>query len=775
MNLVDVARIPATVYACVWLSRPLDRCIIPALRRALLAVVCVTCALSCYVLATVAFADPVGAQQATQEPCEGRACPTTTPTTLASATASTAVPDGPTADEVLPDIKLADHPTRNYDVGCDEGAWNAGARKITCYYTGLAFDAARSITVVGIWVLHQTLTLAFDTILQPIVQSVGQALGDLADQLGVGYWAIVATCVMGFLLWMRGRVVAAFGEIAVSLLCLGLAAMIVGHLGSYYQATVAVVRDISLLAVMATDPNPNPAAGPDQALVGFDRALHQAFVEQPYLALNWGGARAVAACQPAVDQILREGPHGNSDRPRILMSTYGTNVDPDRVDTRSDDARKVDAVKTGLGWAATGPVGAAAAVGSFLDRDGNTVPLDQVQGPCVAAARFNAQPTGDRLAGATLQFLAALAVFPLLLRVALRYPLRGIRMAFGFILLPVALVLAAFPGDARDWAWRWIARIGRDAVNIVGAFVIVGVVIAVMRGLLAVTPGTGTGIILIRFGLAVIVAVAANVMLGRTLNKASVALTRGVGRASAAAKPSSDRPAQFASFASGSVIGAVAAKHQELGRQIGAAKTIAGTVRTASGAVGAAQRRMVQAPGNAARAVWHAPGRARETVQQHTAPLALAAGRAQQVWMQNPQLASRAAAPLALVHRANTARHGPRPSTARVVAHGGSMPGAPHRRALYNETAAERRQLAQYGDAEGGTMFPTRQARDAWEKRTEWRVARLVGQERRPLVEGDFDPQINPDRRDWAIRRSHVYHQHLTGQPTPRPQARRTA
>lgn len=726
------------------------------LRRVLLAVVTTAVTVTTFNVANVALYAHSGSVGA-QETCEGRACPITAPDVSTAPGTPTTVPSGPTADDVLPDIRLADHPTRNYDLGCDEGAWDAAARKFTCAYTGMAFDAARSVTVIGIWVLHQTLTLAFDTVLAPVVQTVGVAIGDLADRLGVGYWAVVAAAMFGFLLWARGRVAAAFGEVAMSLLCLGLAAVIVGHLGSYYQGLIAGVRDVSLMAVMATDPNPQPAAGPEQALVGFDRALHQAFIEQPYMALNWGGTRAVAACQPAVDQILTEGPHGNSDRPRVLMSTFGTKVDPDRVDTRSADARKVDDVKRGLGWLAGGPAGTVAAAVSFLDRDGNTVPLDQVQGPCVAAARFNAQPTGDRLAGAVLTFLASLAVFMLLLRVALRYPLRGIRMAFGFILLPGALVLAAFPGDARDWAWRWIARIGRDAVNIVGAFVVVAVVIAVMRGLLAVTPATTTGIVLVRFGLAVLVAVAANVMLNRSLNKAGVALTRGVGRAAATAKPGSDRPAQIATFASGSVIGAVAAKHQELGRQIQSAKTIAGSVRTASTQVG----HLAQAPGNAARGVWHAPARARSAVQAKAAPLTLAAGRAQQVWMQNPQLAQRVPAAGLLAQRARQR------STARVVAAGGQTQGTPRRPALYVETAAERRQLAGLADAEGGTMFPTRHARDAWERRTEWRVARLVGQERRPLVDGDFDSNINPDRRDWAIARSHIYHRHLTGQPNP--------
>ena len=705
-------------------------------------------------LAAVAMALLVAAPAAAQDGCEGRACPAEP---VAATTTTTTAP--PTVGGLIPEVRLADHPSKNYDLGCDEGAWDDWGRKSTCATTGRFFDGARSITVLGIWLLHEVLTFGYDKALAPLVDQIGASTALLAGQWAVGYWALVATCAFGLLLWLRGHAAAALGELALSLITLAVTAVLVANLGGYYRATVALVRDTSLMAVMATDPN--PTGDPTQALVGFDRALHQAFVEQPYMALNWGGAAAVKDCGPALDQILAEGPHGNDDRPRVLMATFGTPVDPDRVDTDSSQARQV---KAALGWvkaAAAGPVGAV-----FVDRAGASVPVDQVQGPCAAAAAFNAKPTGDRMAGAALTMFASLLVFFLLLRIGVKQVWRGVRLAGGFMLLPLVLGAAAFPGDARDWAWRWLDRIARDCVHIVGSFMLLGVAIAVMRGLLAVEIADATGQVLVRFGLAVIAAAAANLTMGRALNAAGRAVSGGLGRAAVWSKPASARPAQLASFAAGAqagVLGAIAAKHQQIGRQITAARTIGSTVRAAGAAVGRAPGLAVSRPYAAARSLVP-PAAGRRAVQ---APVQSARQRAVQarVFMQNPQLASRAPAAAVLARRA-----GRRPS-ARVVAAGGSMTGGRARPALYVETARERRTLASYEDAVGGTMFPSRQAREQWERRTEWRVARLVGQERRPLVEADFDPRVNRDRRQWAIARSHVYHRHLTGQPQPRPQA----
>lgn len=700
-------------------------------------------------LAVLAAPTAAGAQD-----CEGRACPADPPP---ATTTTTTVP--PSAAGVIPEVPLADHPSRNYDVGCDEGAWDDWGRKSTCATTARFFDGARSVTVLGIWLLHQVLTFGYDQALAPLVDTIGAATARLAGQWAVAYWAMVATCVFGLLLWLRGRVAAALGELFLSLATLSVAAVLVANLGGYYRATVALVRDTSLMAVMATDPN--PTGDPGQALVGFDRALHSAFVEQPYLALNWGGSASVKDCAPALDQILAEGPHGNDDRPRVLMSTFGTPVDPDRVDTDSDQARQV---KAALGWvksAAAGPVAAP-----FVARDGQTVPVDQVAGPCAPAAAFNAKPTGDRMAGAGLTLLASLLVFFLLLRIGVKQVWRGVRLAGGFMLLPLVLAAAAFPGDARDWAWRWLDRIARDCVHIVGSFMLLGVAIAVMRALLAVEVADATGQVLVRFGLAVIAAAAANLTMGRALSRAGRAVSGGLGRAAVWSKPASARPAQLASFAAGAqvgALGALAAKHQQVGRQIQAARTIGSTVRAAGAAVGRAPGLAVSRPYAAARALVP-PAAGRRAVQ---APIQSAQTRAAQarVFMQNPQLAARTPAAAMLARRA-----GRRP-TAKVVAAGGAMTGGRARPALYVETAKERRTLASYQDAVGGTMFPTRQAREQWERRTEWRVARLVGQERRPLVAADFDPRVNADRRDWAIARSHVYHRHLTGQPAPqRPQ-----
>lgn len=679
------------------------------------------------------------------ELCEGRGCPDAPPVVEVRVPTPAAVDAGET---VIPDLRIGDHPSSHYDITYDGGAWDNLGRKMVGARTADFFTAARSITVLGIWGLHTVMAFGWETLMTPFVETVGGSMGDLAGQWGLFWWGPIAACLFAAALFMRGRVGAAWGEVVSSVACVAVSGVIIGNLAGYYQAAVALTRDMAVLAITVT--SPDPAAGAEGALDGLDRSLHKAFVEDPWVTLNWGGPAAVTACAPAVDQALAEGPHDTDDRPRVLVATYGTKVDPDRVDTSSDTARDVKGALGLVKTVASGPAGVL-----LLDRDGAGVPLGEVRGPCAAAAAFNAKPTGDRMAGAFLLMVASLLVFVLLLRIALRHGFRIVLVAFGFMILPLLLGVAAFPGAARDAAWRAVAQIARNLVQVVGSFVVLGIVIACLRAVLAVQVG-GEGAMLIRFGLAVAVALAANLLLGKAMAATGAAVTRGVGVAAVGSRPSS-APARFAVTAAGAgIMGAAAVRAQRV-------RTARNTVQTVARAA-----RVVSAVGSAAAG---APAGAVALVQQHGGT---AATQARRVMMAQPNLAERAPAVARVAHRAQaaaTAAHAaantsPQP-TARVVASGGGVERMGQgRRAVYVEPAADRRRLARMSDAVGGTLFRTVHERDQWAERTEYRVARLVGQIRRPLTDADFEPDINPDRKNWAIARSRAYHQQLAQRQT---------
>ncbi len=76
-----------------------------------------------------------------------------------------------------------------------------------------------------------------------------------------------------------------------------------------------------------TPSTPTPSSQPLQA------HLHQAFVEDPYDHLNWGGSDMPTECRGMRDRILALGPWGNSDAPRDAMEMAGCQ-DAGRVQPR---------------------------------------------------------------------------------------------------------------------------------------------------------------------------------------------------------------------------------------------------------------------------------------------------------------------------------------------------------------------------------------------------------------------------------------------------------
>lgn len=755
----------------------------------------------CLAVVTVGLA--VTAVAGAQE-CEGRGCPTTTTTVPEGATTTTApATSGPpptyvrAGDGLVPEVQLAAHPSSNYDVGCDEGAWDNMGRKGLCFIQSSAFQAGRVLAVSGIYFLHAVISAPYEKVLEPVVAGIGQAMTVFSSNMELLYWGLWLSILAGSFLFLRGRGMTAVSEVATSIVALVIAGTMLGDIGGMYTGTMRTIRSLSMLAVNAT--NDNPSDDPEQAIIDFDRGLHRAFVEQPWLALNWGGPAKVAACQPAVDQALSEGPNENDDRPRVLVATYGTKVDPDKVNTDSETAQQV---KSALGWGKAVAQGPTGVVAKFLDRDGGEVALADVKGPCAEAAAFNAKPTGDRAGGAVGLAVAALFVFIFLARVAMKQVFRGIIVAIGFATLPVSVALLAFPGDIRDAAFRHIAWIAKSAVHMVGSFLMLGVVVAAVRGITSyqvdpAVPGADiVGSMAFRFILLGSVALVANLMLGTALKKVGAATVRGTARVAGAVKPTGATPAFAAGAALGAtgMMGAMAAATNRAGVQVRNVKTLGSAVQSTGqklGSVASAVRHgsfqaaaaPFMAANAAARAAAGAATKARTLAGQVGQPMAQAAQLAGAGWQVSPDMAARA--PVArqtmqtIAVRTHAAAHGRTVKpTARIVARGDD--GVPRVHApgqggkyLYNETKAERHTLPTYQAAVGGTLFPTREAQQEWQRRTEHRVARVYAAVGRPLTPKDLDPTINGDRARYVIARSQAMHRQTLADEAQRRQTRR--
>jgi type IV secretory pathway VirB6-like protein len=75
---------------------------------------------------------------------------------------------------------------------------------------------------------------------------------------------------------------------------------------------------------------------------------------------------------------------------------------------------------------------------------------------CEAEAKFNHDPSGDRVLGAFLVLLAAILVMVLLMLVAGTLVAAQLGVVIALALSPFAFVSGALPGSGRVLFWRWV-------------------------------------------------------------------------------------------------------------------------------------------------------------------------------------------------------------------------------------------------------------------------------------------------------------------------------
>lgn len=339
-------------------------------------------------------------------------------------------PAGGNASSIVPDDCWGRFPSSHYDIGCDEGAWNHISRKVYCTFTDLAFQGARSTTAMALWMVEWAYGFGvYDRFGGPALAIAETYETQLIGPLGLAHVAWFYAVAWVGMAMLRGRVAMAGGELAMSILLAGFAAILLANPAGYLQGAFDTMGTVSgaVLSTGTGQPPPDDALDADAVLAPLQGQLHRAFVEDPYDHLNWGGSDMPSECVSMRDRILAFGPHGNNDGPRRAMESAG----------------------------------------------------------CQAQADFNHDPNGQRLFGAVLTLSAALVMVVLLGMVSLTIVVAQIIAVVLFAVAPFAALGAILPGGGRVLALGWLSALIRVALVVVGMSFVLSLLLLTIDALLS--------------------------------------------------------------------------------------------------------------------------------------------------------------------------------------------------------------------------------------------------------------------------------------------------
>jgi hypothetical protein len=377
-----------------------------------------------------------GIAAAQEAPSTGEAtAPTSAPAVVEGEAENPCAAGNAGRSSIVPDDCWGRFPSSHYDIGFDEGAWNHISRKVYGTFTDLAFQGARSSTAVALWLVEWAYGFG-------IYERLGDSAIDIAERyqrdvigpLGlnelVWFYAVAWAAVAA----LRGRLTMAAGELVISVLAAGIAAVILANPAGYLHGTFDTMGKLSgaLLATGTGEPPPATGADADAVMQPLQAQIHAAFVEEPYDYLNWGGPLP-PPCAQARDTILTSGPHGANDEPRDAMAAAG----------------------------------------------------------CEEQADFNEQPNGTRLFGAVLTFGAAVVMVVLMSLVAVTVVVAQVIATVLFAIAPFALLAGVLPGAGRELAWRWVAALVRVVLAVVGMSFVLSLLLLTVTSLLQATADLG--------------------------------------------------------------------------------------------------------------------------------------------------------------------------------------------------------------------------------------------------------------------------------------------
>lgn len=318
-------------------------------------------------------------------------------------------------------------PTSNYDVGADEGAWNHAGRKSLALFTSLPFTGTKSLMMAT----HNLLEWAFGF-------EVAAAFADTVSTISVNYYAatrpaydlalFLTMFVVGVHL-LRGRTSAGLTELAMTSAIYSLFLFMAFYSDAGYARflndsiewtgqTSGAMAEMAMADLNANSADCPPigevtptgeTVGLEGTVCPFGKGLHAALIETPYDLINWG-APLEGECAIARDEILWQGPWGNSDEPRFIMGE------------------------------ASG---------------------------CEQHADYNHDPTAERFGLAAVMLVAALCALLIIALTALTIIAAQLMMAGLICVLPFAVVVGLIPGPGREALIKWAVFFGKAMLSVV--------------------------------------------------------------------------------------------------------------------------------------------------------------------------------------------------------------------------------------------------------------------------------------------------------------------
>ena len=294
------------------------------------------------------------------------------------------------------------HPLTAYDIGCDEGSWNAFLRKMWCAAQAFPFSIGKWFIGIGIELLAWALEFRVAETLTPVAAMLSRVYNtSLVGPLNIDELAWTVALFVGGWNIMKARFAEGARDIFLTFIIAIFGGFVLANPQGYLEGSITLAQNSSGAVLEAVDGALTSAPAQDSNAVR-DRlggVLRRSFVGEPYDLINWG-APLTGECAAARDEILAGGPWGDDDRPREIMRARG----------------------------------------------------------CEAAADYNANPTDERAAASLTVAVASVMITILMVMMALAVFVAQITLVALFSGASVVWAVALFPGN-RAVLWWWISRL----------------------------------------------------------------------------------------------------------------------------------------------------------------------------------------------------------------------------------------------------------------------------------------------------------------------------
>lgn len=294
------------------------------------------------------------------------------------------------------------HPLTAYDIGCDEGSWNAFLRKMWCAAQAFPFSIGKWFIGIGTELLAWALEFKVAESLTPVAALLSRVYdASLLGPLNLKEFAWTIALFVGGWNIMKARFADGFRDIMLTFIIAIFGGFVLANPQGYLTGSIELAQNSSGAVLESVDGalTSSPAQDANAVRDRLGGVLRRSFVGEPYDLINWG-APLSGECAAARDQILAGGPWGEDDRPREIMREHG----------------------------------------------------------CNAAADYNADPSDERAAASLTVAVASIMITVLMVMMALAVFVAQIMLVALFSGASVVWAIALFPGN-RAVLWWWISRL----------------------------------------------------------------------------------------------------------------------------------------------------------------------------------------------------------------------------------------------------------------------------------------------------------------------------